>query len=202
MAGLATLRVPKESCVTQPLLLILSAILLEQYGYSAPISIDGGLTWSGWTRRGRSDQLGVYGSGTTSDVCEVFTTVFNFNNNTVSGPATGGASGFGTGAYSSSAFANGNLILGVEVRRISGAAINGLGLAPMVRFDLDNDGDRAATLVGGVDGRTQFSTWSEFRDFTIQYESDQQWRGSTLTMQAGNGELSDPRQIVGASDRA
>ena len=146
----------------------LVAALLAPCALAEPIRIDGGLTWNGWTTPGRSDQLGVFSSGTTTDVYEGFSTVFRFNNNSVSGSATGGgptggATGFGTGAFSTGAFANGNLILGIGVRRISGSAVS--GFLPTVRFDLDNDGYRAATSVGGADGRTSFTQWSEFRDF-------------------------------------
>ncbi len=172
------------------------------------ISIDGGLSWNGWTSKGNSNQLGVYGSGTTTDVYEVFTTVFAFNNNAVSGlPAptgggpTGGATGFGTGSFSAGAFANGNQIAGIGVRRISGAAVS--GFVPTVRFDLDNDSYQAATTVGGTNGRTAFSEWSEFRDFTVQFEGGNGWRGGTITMQAGNGTSyggptsNNPQWIVG-----
>ena len=184
--------------------LALSAFLLAPCAIANPISIDGGLTWNGWTSRGRSDQLGVFGSGTTTDVYEVFSTVFRFDNNSVSGSATGGgptggATGFGTGSFSAGAFANGNLILGIGVRRTSGSALS--GFVPTVRFDLDNDSYRAATSVGGADGRTTFTQWSEFRDFTVQFEGAQGWRGSTLTMQAGNGTSNggpnDQQWIVG-----
>ena len=185
-----------------------SAFLLAPCAFCFPISIDGGLSWNGWSSNGNSNQLGVYGSGTTTDVYEVFTTVFTFNNNSVSGsPApigggpTGGATGFGTGSFSAGAFANGNQIVGVGVRRISGAAVS--SSYPTVRFDLDNDSYRAATTVGGTDGRTGFSAWSEFRDFTVQFEGIAGWRGGTITMQAGNGTSyggptsSNPQWVVG-----
>ena len=152
-------------------------------------SIDGGTTWTGWASKGQSDQLGVYGSGSTTDVYEVFTTAFLFNNNSVSGGAvgggpTGGVTGFGTGAFSTGAFANGNSIVGVGVRRISGAT---LPFTPTVRFDLDNDSYAAASSVGGGDGRTSFTSWSEAKDYTVQFEGANSWRGGSLTMQAGNG---------------
>jgi hypothetical protein len=136
-------------------------------------------------------------------VYEGFSTVFRFNNNSVSGSATGGgptggATDFGTGAFSTGAFANGNLIPGIGVRRISGSAVS--GFLPTVRFDLDNDGYRAATSVGGADGRTSFTQWSEFRDFAWQFEGAQGWRGSAITMQANgtsNGGPYDQQWIVG-----
>jgi hypothetical protein len=152
-------------------------------------SINGGSTWTGWTSVGQSNQLGVFGSGSTTDVYEIYRSVFTFNNNAVSGGATGGgptggATGFGTGAFSTGAFANGNTILGVGVRRVSGAT---LPLTATVKFDLDNDSYQAASSVGGADGRVSFTDWSETRDFTVQFEGANGWRGGTLTMQAGNG---------------
>jgi hypothetical protein len=152
-------------------------------------SINGGATWTGWTSVGQSNQLGVFGAGSTTDVYEIYRSVFTFNNNAVSGGATGGGptggtTGFGTGAFSTGAFANGNTILGVGVRRVSGAT---LPLTATVKFDLDNDSYQAASSVGGVDGRVSFTEWSETRDFTVQFEGASGWRGGTLTMQAGNG---------------
>ena len=42
-------------------------------------SIDGGLTWNGWTDRGMSNQLGV-GSGAADEVYRVYSTFFYFDN--------------------------------------------------------------------------------------------------------------------------
>jgi hypothetical protein len=159
-------------------------------GAAQAASIDGGATWNGWTSVGQSDQLGVYGSGSSTAVYEVYTTTFLFNNNSVSGSAvgggpTGGATGFGTGAFSTGAFANDNTILGIGVRVVSGGSIT--GSTPTVRFDLDADSYQAASSVGGADGRTSSSSWSETGDFTAQFEGANSWRGSTLNGQAGNG---------------
>ena len=166
--------------------------------------INGGSSWSGWNSQGMSNSLGVYGSGSTTDIYEVYTSVFNFNNNSVSGGAvgggpTGGGTGFGTGSFSTGAFANGDTILGLGVRRVSGSSV--AGFTPTVRFDLDGDSYLAATSVGGVDGRTSFSTYSEFRDFTVQFEGANSWRGGTLSMQTGAGTFyggpNNTQQIVG-----
>jgi hypothetical protein len=168
------------------------------------VDINGGSSWSGWTSRGASNQLGVYGSGSTTNVYEVYSTEFTFNNDAVSGGPvgggpTGGATGFGTGAFSTGAFASGNQILGVGVRVVSGGSIS--GFTPTVRFDLDGDSFQAATSVGGADGRTSFSSWSESGDYTVQFEGANSWRGGTLTMQAGNGTSNggpnNQQQIVG-----
>jgi hypothetical protein len=177
----------------QLLFSFLPALLLAHSAFSAALSIDGGLTWNGWNSVGQSNQLGVYGSGSTADLYEVYTTVFNFDNNSVTGSPlgggpTGGPTGFGTGAFSAGAFSNGNMILGIGVRRVSGASLT--NFVPTVRFDLDNDSFQAASSVGGADGRTSFTQWSEFRDFSIQFEGNatsDPWRAGTITMQAGNG---------------
>jgi hypothetical protein len=167
------------------------------------IDINGGSSWGGWTSKGLSNQLGVFGSDSTSEIYEVYTAAFSFSNNSVSGGAigggpTGGATGFGTGAFSTGAFANGNQILGVGVRRISGSSIN---VTTTLMFDLDSDSYQAASTVGGSDGRTSFSSWSESRDFTVQFEGANSWRGGTLTQQAGNGTNNggpdSPQQLVG-----
>jgi hypothetical protein len=52
---------------------------------------------------------------------------------------------------------------------------------------LDSDSYLAASSVGGSDGRTSSSTYSEFEDFTVQFAPSQAWAGSTLNAQAGNG---------------
>jgi hypothetical protein len=167
------------------------AILVALSGAAfGSISIDGGTTWTGWTSEGQSNQLGVYGSGSASAVYEVYTTAFAFNNNSVSGGAvgggaTGGATGFGTGTYSAGAFANGNRILGIGVRVISGGSIT--GMTPTVRFDLDADSYQAASSVGGGDGRTSTTDYSEFRDFTAQFQGNLSWTGSTINQQTGDG---------------
>lgn len=185
-----------------------NALFLAVLGASAvtasAVSIDGGTSWTGWTSEGKSNELGVYGSGLSTDVYEIYTSAFSFNNHSVSGGAvgggpTGGATGFGTGAFSTGAFANGNRILGIGVREISGGSIT--GFTPTVRFDLDNDSYQAASSVGGGDGRTSFTSWSEQRDFTLQFEGANFWRGGTLTQQVGNGTSNggpnNQQQLVG-----
>lgn len=187
--------------------LIVSASAAAVLG-SAPaalaVDINGGSSWGGWTSVGQSNQLGVYGSGSTSEVYEVYKTVFSFNNNTktgspVGGGPTGGTTGFGTGTFSTGAFANGNTILGIGVRRISGSDPL---TVPTVRFDLNANSYQPATSVGGGDGRTSFTSWSQTGDFTVQFNNSN-WRGEVLTLQAGNGTSNggpnNQQQIVGGS---
>lgn len=155
---------------------------------SATIDINGGSSWGGWTSVGNSAQLGVYGSGTQYNY-DVYRTAFIFNDNSKSGGAvgggpTGGATGFGTGAFSTGAFANGHTILGIGVDA-NGVSVSGFN--PTARFDLDSDSYQAASSVGGADGRTSSGTWSETKDFTVQFASTLAWAGNTLNGQAGTG---------------
>ncbi len=152
--------------------------------------INGGTSWTGWQSIGRSNSQGLYGSGDANALYEVYTTKFVFNNNSksgspVGGGPTGGATGFGTGSLTPGAFANGNTILGIGVRWISGGNIG--TYVPTVKFDLAGDSYRPATTVGGTDGRTSFSAFSHTGDFTVQFNGSGNWRGSALTLQADNG---------------
>jgi len=194
----------REPTMNRIAVFIFVATVFNLQAANASFIINGGNTWGGWTSVGNSNHLGVYGSGSSTAVYETYTTVFNFNNESVSGGAIGGgptgaATGFGTGAFSTGAFANGNTILGIGVRVISGGSI--AGFTPTVRFDLDSDSYQAASTVGGGDGRTSFMSWSERGDFTAQFEGANSWRGGTLTMQAGNGTSNggpdNPQQLVG-----
>jgi hypothetical protein len=128
------------------------------------IDINGGSSWSGWSLRGKSNDLGVYGRGSTSNVFEIYTTVFSFNNNTVSGSPAGN-SGFSS---TSGAFQNGNRILGVGIRHISGSISSSEGLG-IVRFDLGKDSYKAAASVGGSDGRTSSTAYADAGDFNTQF---------------------------------
>jgi len=166
----------------------------------AGVDINGGLSWNGWTSRGFSNQLGVYGSGGTTEVYEIYTTSFAFNksSNTITGSpvqaVSPAPSGFDSGrlaptpsgsfAISNGAFADGNTILGVGVRVVSGGSV--AGFKPTLRFDLDNDSYCPASKVGGTDGRTSFTSFSERGDFTVQFEGANSWRGSTISVQAGS----------------
>ena len=169
----------------------LLAMAAASAAIAAPVDINGGTSWGGWTSKGQSNQLGVYGGGSEAALYEVYTTAFSFDNNSVAGSGavgggpTGGATGFGTGTYSMGAFANGARMLGIGVRVISGGSI--AGFTPTVRFDLDSDSYKPATTVPGADGNVSFTSWSENKDFTVQFEGANGWRGGTLTEQVGNG---------------
>ena len=156
------------------------------------VSIDGGAAWTGWTSEGQSNQLGVYASGTTTDVYEVYTTIFSFDSGAhvktgspTGGGPTGGSSGFGTGSFSTGAFTTGNRILGIGVRRISGATLS--SSVQTIRFDLAGASSYApASTVGGTDGRASFSGGSAYKDFTVQFSSANSWAGANINVQANN----------------
>jgi hypothetical protein len=157
------------------------------------VSIDGGAAWTGWTSRGQSNQLGVYGTGSTTAIYEVYSTIFSFDTvahvktGGTGGGATGGLTGFGTGSFSTGAFANGNRIMGIGVKILPGSTPSAFSsFTTTVKFDLDGDSYRAASSVGGGDGRASFSSFSEFKDFTVQFSQAQSWAATGINLQANN----------------
>jgi hypothetical protein len=187
----------------------IAAEQLESRAMLAGMVIDGGLSWNGWTYRGLSNEGGLYGSGGTSERYEVYTVTFAFaatsttiTDNPVQAvdpaPAGFAAGRFaptpaGPFAVSKDAFADGNTILGIGVRVQSGGSI--AGFKPTLRFDLDNDSYTAASFekdsLGRTtslknDGRTSFGSFSERGDFTVQFEGGSSWRGSAISVQAGD----------------
>jgi len=180
---------------------------LESRAMLAGLSIDGGLSWDGWTNRGLSNQGGLYGSGGTTgrDTYEVYTTTFAFAGNAIEkNPVQAMApapDGFDSGRLawipggrqiqvSAGAFQAGNTILGIGVRATtSDGSI--AGFWPTIRFDLDNDSYRPASFAVGSDGRTatlnndgctSFTTYAEPGDFTVQFEGSASWRGSSINV--------------------
>jgi len=151
---------------------------------SAGVDINGGLSWNGWQLNGTSNTLGIYGGGSTNNVFEVYTTLFTFNGNSVTGNPTGSANLL-AGAYSAGSFANGNRILGVGIRRISGAGLVGNG-AGIVRFDVGNDSYSAASSVGGTDGKVSSTAFADAGDFNTQFYGTN-FTPSTLVVFTGPG---------------
>ena len=161
------------------LVIVLAGLATSQTAWAG--IVNGGSDWTGWTKQGTSTDIpGIasptlgYARGTTDDVYDVYTTEFIFNNHAkdsgvAGGGPTGGTSGFGTGGLTTGAFANGNRILGIGIDWISGSKLftNGAGV---VRFDLDGDAYRTASSLGGTDGRASFGSFSEYRDFTVQFD--------------------------------
>jgi len=140
------------------------ALLLSTVANARSIDINGGSSWNGWQLYGTSNTLGIYGRGSAANVYEIYTTQFTFNNNTVTG-SPGGSTGFTT-PLTPGAFQNGNRILGVGIRHISGSSANG---GQIVRFDLGNDSYSAASSVGGNDGQVSSTLFASQGDFNCQF---------------------------------
>jgi hypothetical protein len=139
---------------------------------------------------------GLRATGSTTAPYEVYTTIFTFDSvahvktgSPLGGGPTGGSTGFGTSTNSSGAFVTGNRILGVGVRRDTALP----NMIPTVKFDLNSNSFAAASTVGGSDGKSSFGTYSQNKDFTVQFESAVQaggngaWNGYTVNTQAGQG---------------
>jgi hypothetical protein len=159
------------------------ASLQRDVGGSIAPAVNGGISWEGWTLQGVSNQLGIYGSGSTADVYKVYTTVFSFDNHTVSGSPVG-SEGFAPGKFSAGAFANGNTVLGIGIERVSGSPI----AAPTIKFDLGNDTYAAASTLGGGDGQTE-SSHADAGDFNTQFHYGRHWTPETLAVFDGQGNV-------------
>lgn len=154
--------------------------------FAESVSIDGGASWTGWNLEGISNRgylegpqspvPGIYGRNGTASVYEVYTTSFlfdaavNVKSGIVSGSQTlSGSTGFastGTGVFK--AFADGNQILGVGVKYVSGGALSG---DRTLRIDTFGNSYLAATTVAANDGRASFSRWSHQGDYTVQFRT-------------------------------
>jgi hypothetical protein len=131
--------------------------------------------WQGWTRIGRSDDPGLYGSGSTSSsaLYDVYANQFYLNaalgassipvgNQYVTGDPTG------LFTYSPGAFTGEHRILGIGVQGLDGANVS--GFTPTVKFALGDNTYSAASSVPGTDGRVSFSLYSHPGDFTVQFQ--------------------------------
>jgi hypothetical protein len=173
--------------ILKPFCFVLFLMLASAAGHAQ--SIDGGTTWTGWNYRGTANTLGIYGSGSTTYDYGLYTTNFVFSNQAKSGGAigggpTGGTTGFGTGGYSAGAFKAGNFILGIGVTSPTATNENGI---VTIKFDLSSDSYQPATSVGGTDGKTSWSDFSQKKDYTIQFWTQSDWRGQTVNVQSNNG---------------
>ena len=144
---------------------VVASVAVAGSAMAATVDTNGGASWTGWTAAGVSNQLGTYGSGATGGaVYRIYQTVFTFNNNTMS-LGSGYAGNTFTGGPG---FANGNVIYGLGIERVSGSG--NLGTLT-IGFDLGNDSYQAASTVGGTDGRVSTSQWSQTKDFNVQFTS-------------------------------
>ena len=147
-----------------------AAVTLATAGSAvASVETNGGASWGGWTAGGVSNTLGTFGSGSTGGaVYRIYQTVFTFDNNTMSLGAGYTGNDFAAGNGSAGAFANGNLIYGLGIERVSGTSNMG---TLTIGFDFGNDSYQAASSVGGTDGRISTSSWSQFRDLNAQFSA-------------------------------
>ena len=136
--------------------------------------INGGTSWGGWQDRGQSTDLGIYASGSTTGVYDIYTTSFLFDGQTVSGSPAFGP--FHTGPMDLSGWNAGARIFGVGIEAVSGVPVfSGSGawpIFPVITFDLASDSYQAASTVGGTDGRTSPTTYARAGDFSVQLNGD------------------------------
>lgn len=133
----------------------------------ASVDINGGSSWGGWDHRGNSRDVGIWGAQSTTRSYEIYTTVFTFSNNAITGGTQVRGNntplGFAAGAFSTGAFANGNTVLGIGLR------MNGTASAVsqnFVAFNLNGTGFQAASSLGATDGRVSVSQWGSIGDFS------------------------------------
>lgn len=147
--------------------LILLGVCTTSTSADASVDINGGLSWGGWSARGNSLQSGVWGAQATNRSFDIYTTVFNFNNDAVTGSPVQvgpGPQGFAAGSYSPGAFATGNLILGIGFKMNGGASAVG---QQFVKFGLQGNDFQAASSLGAGDGRASLSQWGRTGDFSV-----------------------------------
>ena len=96
------------------------------------------------------------------------TTVFHFANNAITGSpvqvkVATAPSGFGQGTFSQGAFANGNVIMGIGLKMKDNDA-SAIGTT-FLNFGIGTHNYRAASSLGGTDGRTDNTVWARTGDF-------------------------------------
>jgi len=157
---------------------------------ASPIVVDGGTSWVGWSLRGNSRDVGIWAKdGTTRDF-DLYTTVFYFDNNQITGNPvqvkTGGApSGFNQGTNSQGAFTNGNVILGIglKMKDNNSSAIG----QTFLNFGIGNNNYQAASSLGGTDGRTDNTVWAHTGDFGMWMDGSTGNGPSNVYAMASNG---------------
>ncbi len=136
----------------------------------APAVLDGGVSWTGWQTLGQSTDQGLWATGQTTGVYDIYTTSFFLDNQTVT--PTAGTSG----SADLNGWSTGARILGVGIKNVSGMPVySGSGhwaFSPFFKFDLAKDSYQAASTVGGTDGRTSSGTYAHAGDFNVQLNGD------------------------------
>jgi len=155
------------------------------------VDINGGLSWGGWTLRGNSRDVGIWAKDSTTRNYDLYTTVFYFNNNQITGnpvqvktPAA--PSGFAAGTFSQGAFANGNTILGIglNMKDLNASAVG----QTFLNFGIGGNNYQAASSLGSTDGRTDNVVWSHTGDFGMWMQAPSGGNGpSNLYAMTSNG---------------
>jgi hypothetical protein len=135
---------------------------------AGPIVIDGGTSWGGWSLGGNSRDVGIWAGGSTTRDFDLYTTVFYFDNNAITGSpvqvkTASAPSGFNQGTFSQGAFTNGNLILGIGLKMKDNNA-SAIGQT-FLNFGIGTNNYQAASSLGGTDGRTDNTQWAHTGDF-------------------------------------
>ena len=135
---------------------------------AAAIDINGGITWGGWSLRGNSRDVGIWVQGSTTRNYDLYTTVFSFDNNAITGSPTqvktaGAPGGFTAGSFSPGSFANGNMILGIGLK-MNDANASAIGTT-YLNFGIGANNYQAASSLGGTDGRVDNTVWAHTGDF-------------------------------------
>ncbi len=135
---------------------------------AAPVDINGGSSWDGWSLRGNSLDVGIWASGSTTRDYDLYTTVFSFDNNAITGnpvqvKTPDAPTGFAAGTFSPGAFANGNVILGIGLK-MNDANASAIGTT-YLNFGIGGNNYQAASSLGGTDGRTDNTLWAHTGDF-------------------------------------
>jgi hypothetical protein len=142
---------------------------------TGPVDCNGGLSWGGWTYRGKALDVGIWMAGEifkpavlVSRDYELYTTMFAFNNHTVTGKPIQYAyasQNFSAGTESPGSFANGNTIFGIGCKLTKGYAY----ATYYVTFSTSGR-SKAASALGAEDGKFP----STIGDLTVgfNYESN------------------------------
>jgi len=148
--------------------MVLSWDVISRTASASPIVIDGGTSWGGWSLRGNSRDVGIWAKDSTTRNFDLYTAVFHFDNNAITGSpvqvkVATAPSGFGQGTFSQGAFANGNVIMGIGLKMKDNNA-SAIGTT-FLNFGIGTNNYRAASSLGGTDGRTDNTVWARTGDF-------------------------------------
>jgi len=145
-----------------------AVIIAFAWPASAALDINGGTSWGGWSLLGNSRDIGIWAQGSTTRNYDLYTAVFEFNNNAITGSPTqvktaSAPTGFTAGTYSPGSFATGNVILGIGLQ-MKDANASAIGTT-FLNFGIGGNNYQAASSLGGTDGRVDNTVWAHTGDF-------------------------------------